>query len=119
MSIDGYTLKALSVESVLNLLPDKKVYLLHADDDHHVPYIEYEEIIGQGADYAENKEIATEYSMQVDIFSKGNFIKIADAVMKAMTNAGFTRFAENELYEEDTQLFHKAFRFSISLENKE
>lgn len=116
MKIKQYLHEILSKKAITDLLPDKKVYFLHADTP-KVPYIEYEVFNALGAEYAENKEMATEYLIQVDIFATGNYSKIEDAVYTAMLEAGFTRYSEADLFEDKKKLNHKAFRFRITIEN--
>ena len=112
MKIKKYLRQVLNQKSIIDLLPDKKVYFLHADNP-KAPYIEYEIINVQGAEYAENKERTSEYLVQVDIFSLGNYSEIEDAVYNTMIEAGFDRYDENDMYEKDTKLYHKGFRFRI------
>lgn len=118
MKIKKYLHQVLSQKEIIDLLPDKKVYFLHADKP-KPPYIEYEIYNAQGAEYAENEETATEYFIQVDIFSLGNYSEIEDMVYKTMIKAGFYRYDENDMYEKDTHLYHKGFRFRISLERND
>lgn len=118
MSIKQYLLKVLSNEEILNLLADKKVYFLHANNP-QPPYIEYEVIDEYGSDFAENEEKYTRYIIQVDIFSKRDYTEIEDTVKKHMISAGFERGMAADLYEEKTGLQHKGMRFSIDLPTSE
>lgn len=114
MKIKQYLKQTLSQDEIKNLLPDKKVYFLHANVP-KTPYIEYEIINGFGDDFAENKEISTQYIVQVDIYSTCDYSNIEEMVFNKMIEAGFNRDKEADLFEDDTQLFHKAMRFNISL----
>ncbi|MCD3217882.1 prohead protease [Clostridium botulinum C] len=116
MNIRNYLLKTLKNEEVLELLPDKKVYFLHANDEHKFPYVEYEIINEYGENYAESEEINTTYIVQVDIFSKDSYSKLEKTIKKHMLNAGFNRDMCADLFEKDTKLYHKAMRFNITLE---
>lgn len=106
----------LSNTDILNLTTDKKVYFLHAENP-TTPYIEYEIFDENGEEWAENKEIATNYYVQVDIFSKKDYTDLENKIKEVMTNADFSRSMCADLYENDTQLFHKAMRFFITLNN--
>ena len=44
--------------------------------------------MGQGEDWAENKEIATGFYMQVDVWSKGDFTNIAGQVKSLLEDVG-------------------------------
>ncbi len=106
----------LSDTDILNLTADKKVYFLHAENP-KPPYVEYEIFDENGEEWAENKEIATNYYVQVDIFSKKDYVDLENKIKEIMINAGFNRSMCADLYENDTQLFHKAMRFFITLNN--
>lgn len=105
----------LSDSEILNLTADKKVYFLHACNP-KPPYIEYEFYDENGEEWAENKEIATNYYIQVDIFSKIDYTELENKIKEKMINAGFNRSMCADLYENDTQLYHKAMRFFITLQ---
>lgn len=117
-NIKQYIKQMLSDTEIINLLPNKKVYFLHADSSEvKKPYIEYEIYDENGEEWAENKEIATNYYLQVDIFSLGDYTEIENKVKEKMINQGFKRSMAADLYEEDTGLYHKAMRFLITLNN--
>lgn len=95
---------------IINLTGDKKVFFLHAIAPTD-PYVEYEIYDEDGALYAEGVEIATNYYPQIDIFSKGDYTALEEAIKTKMISAGFERSGGADLYEKDTQLYHKAMRF--------
>lgn len=109
-NIKQYIKQVLSNNDILNLTADKKVYFLHATDP-NTPYIEYEIFDEDGAAWEEGKEVSTNYYLQVDIFSKGDYTELENKIKKEMINASFERTGGADLYEEDTQLYHKAMRF--------
>lgn len=74
-------------------------------------YITFFEYNQQGALFADDLERETRHSIQVDIWSKGNYGALVEQVRILLTDAGFTRNSENEFYEDDTQTFHKVMRF--------
>jgi hypothetical protein len=114
VSIKSYLKQVLSQADIINLLPDKKVYFLHANCP-KAPYIEYQVIDEFGDAFAENKEISTRYIIQVDIFSYVDYSNIEEILLKKMIESGFNRDKGADLYEPDTKLNHKAMRFNISL----
>lgn len=77
-------------------------------DTTYITFFEYNQ---QGALFADDVEQNTRYSVQVDVWSKGNYKNIVEQVRELMTNVGFIRNSEAELYEDDTKIFHKVFRF--------
>lgn len=116
MNIKPLLRQILSDNEIISLTGDNTVHFLHANSPIS-PYIEYEIFDENGEEWAENKEIATTYYVQVDIFSKDDYTDLENKIKEKMINAGFIRFMCADLYEQDTQLFHKAMRFLISLNN--
>lgn len=76
------------------------------------PYITYQCYNEQGEAWAEDKEVATGFYCQVDVFGKTDCTAMAEQVKAAMITAGFKRTTAIDLYETDTKLYHKALRFS-------
>lgn len=74
----------------------------------YITFFSYNE---QGEEWAENKEIATCFYVQVDIWSKFDYVKLEEKIKQAMEPVGFRRVSAQELYESDTKTFHKALRF--------
>ncbi|MGG3452166.1 hypothetical protein [Domibacillus aminovorans] len=71
----------------------------------------------KGVFHAENEELATGHSLQVDIWSTGNYSSLVKEVKTRMNATGFTRTFAADLYEEPSgstqkaRIFHKALRF--------
>lgn len=114
MNIKQHLLNTLKTDSVLNLTGDKKVHFIHANNP-IAPYIEYMVISETGAEYSEGKENYTKYTVQVDIFSLGNYSELENEIKSVLINAGYCRDQAIDLYENKTELYHKAMRFNISL----
>ena len=74
----------------------------------YITFFSYNE---QGEDWAENKEIATAFYIQVDIWSKTDYVNLEVKIRQSMNSIGFNRVTAQELYESDTKTFHKALRF--------
>lgn len=74
-------------------------------------YITFFEYNQQGTLFADDTEQRTQHSVQVDVWSKGNYKNVVEQVRALMVGAGFIRNSEGELYENDTKTFHKYFRF--------
>ncbi|MFC4780895.1 prohead protease [Eubacterium multiforme] len=114
MSIKKHLLNTLNCSEILNLTGDKRVHFLHANNP-KIPYLEYEVISENGEEFAESREIYTNYLIQVDIFSKGDYTELEEIIKKEMLKAGYCRDQAVDMYEKDTKLYHKAMRFNISL----
>ena len=62
--------------------------------------------------FGEDKEIGSIISVDVDVFSDGNFVAIQEKIEQLMEDNGFIRTGTSpDLYEEDTKLFHKTIEF--------
>lgn len=74
----------------------------------------------QGECFADDIEIATGFYMQTDIWSKENIEQLKIDTVKLLKKAGFIkRPGAPDLYEPDTEIFHKCLRFFYYIENKE
>lgn len=107
--------KILFDERLTNLV-ENKIYLLRAPDNVKAPYIEYEILNEQGTLYAENDEIVTGYSVQVDVFTKTSYTEIVKNIKEIMIENGFRREFGGSLYEDKARLFHYVLRFNYEKE---
>lgn len=82
----------------------------------YITFFEYNQMSALNADDEEKK---TSHSIQVDVWSKGNYLALVKQVKQLMNQAGFRRNYETEFYEKETKIFHKVLRFSYFTENKE
>lgn len=78
------------------------------DESTYITFFEYNQM---SALRAEDVEVRTQHSIQVDVWSQGNYSTLVDQVRSLMVNAGFERITEHEFYESETRTFHKSFRF--------
>lgn len=61
---------------------------------------------------ADNKEVLSVASIDIDIFSDSNYLDIEDKVEKIMIDNNFIRVGSSpDMYEEDTGLYHKTIEF--------
>lgn len=111
----AYVKSILNVTDVLNLTGEKQLHYIHALTPIS-PYVEYLFYDEEGAAYEEGEETATNFYLQVDIFTKTSFRLLENKIKELLLNAGFTLESCNDLYESDTSYYHKAMRFSFSVE---
>ena len=62
--------------------------------------------------HADNVEVKEDVTVQIDIFSAGNFTVLAEDAKNRMIDAGFTRVLENSGYDNDMKMFRKTYRFN-------
>jgi len=84
------------------------------NEDTYITFFTYNE---QGELFADDIEIQTGFNVQIDIWSKGNYMNIADQTRELLENVGFKRTSSIDLYEEDTGLYHKGIRFFYAQNN--
>ncbi len=62
--------------------------------------------------FGEDKEIGSVVSIDIDIYSDGNYLAIQEEVERIMEDNEFIRTGSSpDMYEEDTGLFHKTIEF--------
>lgn len=66
---------------------------------------------------ADDEEVSTIYSIQLDIFSKGNIDTLATEAKKALKEIGFARTSEIEMYESNTKTYRKSISLITSIES--
>ena len=74
-------------------------------------YITFFEYNQQGKLFADDVEQHTRHSLQVDIWSKGDYVSLVKQVKDLLKPIGFRRNFETEFYEDDTKTFRKVMRF--------
>lgn len=74
-------------------------------------YITFLEYNNQSEDSSEDEIDSESHFIQVNIFSKNNYIELVKKVKSAMKIAGFFYTNGNDQYESDTGLHHKSLRF--------
>jgi hypothetical protein len=78
-------------------------------------YIRFFEYNQNGAFFGDDRELKSRHSIQVDIFSKGDYTDLTEQVKEKLIAIGCIRTMETEMYEDENELFHKIIRFSITL----
>ncbi|MEH7510831.1 hypothetical protein V7159_24630 [Priestia megaterium] len=76
-------------------------------------YITYSQYAEESALIVNDKETHTGYYIQVDLWTKDNmkYIELSEKIKKTLVDKGFVRRASADLYEIDTQIYHKGMRF--------
>jgi hypothetical protein len=111
--------QTLSNDSQLTqLLGGKRVYQLKAPNANEYPRITFFELNNINSDYANDSAVTAEIRLQIDVWSRTNYDPIADRVNTIMESMGFSRYYSIDLYESDTDVFHKSLRYLkiVSLE---
>jgi hypothetical protein len=74
-------------------------------------YITFFTYLDKPEQHADDKETITGHYVQVDVWSKGDYTDLVNAVHKRMLVAGFIKQSFYDLYEQDFKIYHKAMRF--------
>lgn len=110
-------------EELVKLLGGPKIYHLRADRAATHPKVSFFEVTNFDDYYADDCAITSEVHMQIDIWCKPDTMvtasKIAAEVDRTMKELGFKRTSGADLYEDDTQIFHKALRYQTNRELRE
>jgi hypothetical protein len=76
------------------------------------PHITFFEVNQNGAIFADDEEEKTVHSIQIDIWSKGNYENLVNRVKSELAKLGFRRTVETDLYENTPNIYHKVLRFN-------
>ena len=105
---------------VYNILKKLGVPVLWNVRPKNFPSITYFFYNEHGQEFGDGEEIGTNYSLQVDIWSKKDFTELAERAKVVLEENGFYRINANEFYEDDVKVYHKVLRFTYleGVENK-
>lgn len=80
-------------------------------------YITYFSVVDVPVLHADDELKETEDTMQIDIWSKGDYTKLVAQVKQLMKDAGFLYSSGREMYEPDTGIYHYAitYRYSVKV----
>lgn len=78
-------------------------------------YIRFFEIVDVPTVHAENEVKISQKSVQIDVFSKGNYAELVEQVKTLMQNTGFLWKGSRETYEVDTELYHYALTYTRNI----
>lgn len=66
----------------------------------------------RGELYADDAVECSAVSVDVDVYSSGNYVEIVEAIKRLMSNADWIWVEDSaEMYEDDTALYHKTLSF--------
>lgn len=98
---------------LVSLLGGPRIYFQVAPNPDEFPRVTYYEQDNRPSLWGDNRELGSEITFVVDIWAKASTTAIADAVDRVMASLGFVREFAGDLYEQDTQVYHKAMRYRI------
>lgn len=101
------------IKSILDPIGIPVAYISYTGNTH--PHIIFNEWNMPGL-HADDEEIKTNHTVQVDIFSTGSLTSLTKDVKTRMKAAGFMKILEESEYIKETKLFRKILRFSYSKE---
>ena len=88
-------------------------------DGHGEPYVVYKEYDKDNS-YSSDDEISGYITyFDFDVYSKGNFLPIVEAIKSTLKNAGWTwqpRRDSPDMYETDTGYYHKTICFAYPIQ---
>lgn len=95
---------------------NEDIYYIHKSEEIETNcYIEWEFINNTRGAYSANEHNSLEAMIQVDIFSTeerlDDYYKLEEIIQAVLEEKDYQYADEIELYEDDTKLWHKAFRY--------
>lgn len=105
--------------TLISMLGGQRIYQLSAPISTEYPRITFFEVVNRDSEFADNQSIASEISMQIDVWSKGSTSSIAKQVDITMKSLGYVRTSAPDFYEDDTKVYHKAMRFRNTIKEDE
>ncbi len=100
------------INKVFNILKDLGVPVLWNVRPSTYPSITYFFYNEYGQEYGDGEEIGTNYSLQVDVWHKGDYSSLVEQIKIKLKENGFYRVSADDLYEDDIKVHHKALRFN-------
>lgn len=107
--------------NLINLIKSKleelglKVYWQRRPDT--FPSLTFFIINESGQDFADDKELSTSITCQVDVWSKNDYTELVEQVKTKMKEIEFYRSSEYDDFEEDVQVYHRILRFNYLQNN--
>lgn len=83
------------------------------------PYMQFSVYDEYGSVFADDVETATNYYVQIDVFSETSPNTIAKQAREALEGAGFDHDRTRDFFETDTLLYHKVLTFTYYNESME
>lgn len=105
-------LNSLIIKTLSPLGYPVRFHQLLEEDGEPETYITFFEFNQNGALYGDDKELKSRHSIQVDIWSRGNYGNLVKQVKERMIEIGFTRSMETEIIEKETGTYQKVIRFN-------
>lgn len=115
LSIKSAVLTALQTSTALSTLYGNKFYFHFPPSFTNLPVGSYFEVDNIGNLYADNQEIGSEIIFQIDLWGKTSLTNYALAVDSVMTTLDFTRITSQDLFENDTLIYHKSMRYRLDI----
>jgi hypothetical protein len=117
INVKTEVLTALQGDSALvALLGGSYIYQIRAPSG-LAKYVTFFELTNFDSEFADDTAVASEIHLQVDVWVVGGSTSaIADQVDTTMKTLGFKRTGGADLYEEDTNIYHKALRYATERE---
>lgn len=112
------TLRADLLDTRITDIVGNNVYLnFKPEEKESNMFIIYNIIDERPNTYVGNRALFTNYYIQIDIFTKGDFSEIMEVVKDILLEKDYYYTEGFQSYEEDTKLFHAGLRFIKQLEN--
>ena len=110
---DLHDIRIVNKLNELNGSDIDSIYFLHKDEENKVDYyVEYEIVSEKYSEYSANDNKSIKYSIQIDIFSYYDYCELEQIIKDVLKEKDYRFYNGADMYEEDTNLYHKAMRFN-------
>lgn len=106
------------IMKVYNILKDLGVPVLWNVRPSTFPSITYFFYNEYGQEFGDGEEVGTNYSLQVDVWSKDDYTDLVEQVKARLKENEFYRVTADDLYESDIKVYHKVLRFNYLKESE-
>lgn len=107
------SLNSLIINTLNPLGVPVRFHTLLEEDGNPDTYITFFEYNQRGHLYGDDIELKSSHSVQVDVWSLGNYLDLVKQVKEKLKEIGFTRTFETDIYESETGTYHKVLRFNF------
>lgn len=83
--------------------------------DLDITHVTFIQIGDKPTEYSDDEETGTVYTVQIDIWGKDDYetMQKKNIIRELMKNSEFGYIDGQDLYEDDTKIYHKALRYQI------
>ncbi|WP_054948977.1 tail completion protein gp17 [Numidum massiliense] len=117
INMEAPVIDALESDPEVSRLVGEKIFRWTVPDEtaDKYPYIRVVEIDNVDNDYNDNRAVASDIEIQIDLWTRGDPAQLQTAINRVMKSLSFKRTSVAFFYEEDTGATRKVLRFTTKV----